>query len=111
MRNDTGDGFVVEFDDEASAVACMGELVKNSGSSELAVRVGLAVGPVVREGEKLAGGLLDFATRICEQARPNRVVADDRIKLRAPLHPWERMEKVTLRGVGSRLLWRLPESD
>ena len=51
VRNDTGDGFVVEFDDEASAVACMGELVKNSGSSELAVRVGLAVGPVVREGE------------------------------------------------------------
>lgn len=110
--NDTGDGFLLWFSSPSSAVDCLSAIVKNPGSSEFSVRAGVNKGRAMTDSKgKLRGTDVDIASRICDStlARPNCVVADDRLKIKVPGRQWRREPEVELRGVGTRTLWVLDE--
>jgi class 3 adenylate cyclase len=108
--NDTGDGFLLSFQAPEPALQCLKEIVRSPGTEALTVRAGLNRGSVTQdERGNLRGREVDVAARICDQARPDHVVADDRIKLATPDDDWMAIEPVELEGAGTRKLWRLAE--
>jgi glycine/sarcosine N-methyltransferase len=108
--NDTGDGFLLSFTTPSSAVDCLNAIVKDPGTRELDVRAGVNKGRAMIDAEgKLRGRAVDVASRICDSqlAHPNRVVADDRVKIKVPGRSWRKHSAVELRGVGKHNLWVL----
>lgn len=107
-----GDGVMFDAPDpESAARAALGirdELARHDDAP--AVRVGLAMGPVVHLEGDVYGDTVNRASRIAELARPNTVLADDAVgsalagtgKLTVrPLHPRR------LRGIGLVRTWSL----
>ncbi len=111
ISNDTGDGFLISFPAVDQAIECMKKLVANPGTKDLVVRAGINQGLAVLEDEQgnLRGREVDVAARICDQARPNFLLVEDRIKLAAPEYDWASLGRVNLKGAGARQLWRLAE--
>jgi len=104
-----GDGLMLSFASAVDAVQAAKEIVSAPGTTRLRVRAGINVGQVVEdESGDLSGRAVNAAERICEAARPDLVVADDRVMLAtlAAGITWHRMEEHDLRGVGKRALWR-----
>lgn len=108
--NDTGDGFLLAFDHVPAALACLREFVRDPGTSKLQARAGLTKG-VARQDRhgNLRGRDVDVAARICDRARPNLIVADDRVKLLAPDVTWSKLDRIELKGAGSWYLFVLSD--
>jgi class 3 adenylate cyclase/SAM-dependent methyltransferase len=105
--NPTGDGFLISFGNPEAAVRCLSGIVADPGTSKLVVRAGLTVGSAIQDRQRnLRGRDVDIAARICDQARPNLVVADDRLRLRVP-REWAPLGALELKGAGEWELWRL----
>lgn len=110
VANSTGDGFLMVFEDSLAAVECMAEIVRDPGSPHFVVRAGISKGRINEdEYGNVRGREVDVAARICDAARPDRLIVDDRVRLDVINHDWVRLES-DLRGVGARQLWRLDES-
>gem|GEM_PF-974752 len=108
--NSTGDGFLTAFESSATAVACMREIVGDTGSDALVVRAGISKGKVSEDKYgNIRGHEVDVAARICDVARPDRLVVDDRVRLDVGDSDWIRLGG-KLRGVGSRQLWQHDDS-
>jgi len=108
--NSTGDGFLISFEinSVSTAVDCLREIVESPGTSDLVVRAGMTTGQAIKDREgNLRGHDVDLAARICDSARPNLVVVDDRVMLKVKGHDWAPKSKVGLRGAGERNLWIL----
>ncbi len=106
--NDTGDGFLLAFEEPMAAIKCLRDLVIDPGSDKLVARAGLTKG-VARKDQfgNLRGRDVDVAARICDQARPNLVVTDDRVRINAHDFDWAKMGKLELKGAGDWNLWSL----
>jgi class 3 adenylate cyclase len=105
--NPTGDGFLLSFRDPDRAVQCLSDLVREPGTSKLIVRAGVTIGSAIQDRQRnLRGRDVDVAARICDQARPNLVVADDRLRLKVP-RDWAPLGPLELKGAGEWELWRL----
>ena len=104
----TGDGYLIRFATSTSAVACMSALVANSGSDSLVVRAGISKGKVFSDKHgNIRGDEVNVAARICDEAKPDKLFVDDRVKIEVTDCEWEQADIVELRGVGERQLWRL----
>jgi class 3 adenylate cyclase/2-polyprenyl-3-methyl-5-hydroxy-6-metoxy-1,4-benzoquinol methylase len=107
---DTGDGFIFAFQSAADAVECIARILSDPGTTELVVRGGINQGSVLQDDRgNLRGREVDVAARICDQARPNLLIVDDRVKLATPEHEWASVGTVELKGAGARQLWRLED--
>ncbi len=106
--NDTGDGFLLAFDEPTAAIKCLRDLVANPGTSKLVARAGLTKGLARKDRYgNLRGRDVDVAARICDRARPNLVVADDRIRINTSEFDWAKMGRLELKGAGDWNLWSL----
>jgi class 3 adenylate cyclase/pimeloyl-ACP methyl ester carboxylesterase len=71
----TGDGFLVAFDDPASAVRCALAVIDSVADLGLEVRAGVHVGEVTRMGRSDVSGLaVHFAQRLCSMAGDGQVL-------------------------------------
>ncbi len=69
-----GDGALAEFGDVDSAVRAAVAINETLGSGTLKLRIGINVGPVVREGSELFGSAINLAARTCDAAEPGSVM-------------------------------------
>ena len=72
-----GDGSLLVFDSPTSAVAFAVDLQTEMRKTELALRVGLAVGEPIEEDEDLHGAVVNLAARIVAEAEPGQVLVSD----------------------------------
>jgi class 3 adenylate cyclase/2-polyprenyl-3-methyl-5-hydroxy-6-metoxy-1,4-benzoquinol methylase len=108
VANSPGDGFLLSFRDPTAALDCLEAIVGDPGTKKLSVRAGLTKGKAIQDSEgNLRGRDVDVAARICDEARPNLVVADDHLKVSQSLREWESLGQVELKGAGGRNLWKL----
>ncbi len=110
--NSTGDGFLLAFDSAATAIECVSGIVRNPGTTRLVVRAGITIGTAMEDrGGNLRGRDVDVAARICDRAKPDLVVVDDRLRLeaqtQAQTYSWEQLGRLELRGAGEWDLWQL----
>lgn len=104
-----GDGVLASFARAADAVEAGKEIVAAPGTSKLRVRAGLNMGPVREDADgDISGRAVVAADRICGAAKPDRLLADDRVMLAtlAPGVTWTRVGQQQLKGVGKRMLWQ-----
>lgn len=107
LVNTTGDGFLVAFDSPVAAVHCMVSIVRDPGTDKLRVRAGVNMGLVLQDDDgNLRGSEVDIAARICDQARPDLLMVDDRIALAVQSDMWQSVGTVDLPGADARQLWR-----
>ena len=74
-----GDGYLVAFDDAASAVECAHALVMVARSVGLEIRAGLHSGDCHVLGDDLVGITLHIAARVCALAGEGRVLATSEV--------------------------------
>jgi class 3 adenylate cyclase len=74
-----GDGYLVAFDDAASAVECAHALVLVARSVGLAIRAGLHTGDCHVLGDDLVGITLHIAARVCALAGEGYVLATSEV--------------------------------
>jgi class 3 adenylate cyclase/pimeloyl-ACP methyl ester carboxylesterase len=71
----TGDGFLVTFEDPASAIRCALESMESVDDLGLKLRAGVHVGKVTRMGRSDVSGLaVHFAQRLCGMAHDSQVL-------------------------------------
>jgi class 3 adenylate cyclase len=70
----TGDGYLIAFDDATAAVACAHALVITARSVGLEIRAGLHHGEAHVMGDDLVGLTLHIAARVCALAGAGRVL-------------------------------------
>ena len=74
----TGDGVLSSFASAADAIACSIALQRSVAMREddpepVAIRVGLAAGEPIREGDRLFGAAVNLAARMCATAEPSTI--------------------------------------
>ena len=69
-----GDGALAEFNDVDSAVRAAIAINQELSDGALKLRIGINVGPVVREGSELFGSAINLAARTCDAADPGGVM-------------------------------------
>jgi class 3 adenylate cyclase/predicted O-methyltransferase YrrM len=105
IANSTGDGFLIVFGTSKDAVGCMDAIVRTPGTDSLVVRAGISKGRVKMDDHgNIRGHEVDVAARICDIARPDRLVVDDRVRIDVAGYEWLPLG-IELKGVGSRQLW------
>ena len=73
--NCSGDGFLVAFDDPASAIRCALGAIETVAELDLELRAGVHIGEVSRMGKSdLAGIAVHFAQRLCADAGTGKVL-------------------------------------
>jgi class 3 adenylate cyclase len=81
-----GDGILATFPSASSAVRCAvavrGEIVarNTSASTPLHLRIGLAAGEPMPDGDDLFGSVVHLAARVCTAARPDEVLVTDAVR-------------------------------
>jgi adenylate cyclase len=78
-----GDAVFVEFGSAVDAVAWAVELqrlAKGEGDAELRLRIGLNIGDLLVDGERLAGDAVNIAARLHQLAAPGEIVATDAVR-------------------------------
>ncbi len=79
----TGDGLMASFQSASSAVRCACAIqtaVLDRGDPDLQVHIGLNAGEPIAEDQDLFGAAVDFAARICHEARPGDVLCSDVVR-------------------------------
>lgn len=83
----TGDGIMAAFDDAGGAARAAQSIQREvaahrSVSPEIgmALRIGLAAGEPIREGDDLFGATVQLAARACSVAQPGQVVVGDTVR-------------------------------
>jgi class 3 adenylate cyclase len=77
----TGDGMMASFRSVTGAIETAIEIQRRladleaTGSSPLRVRVGIAAGEPVAEGDDLFGAAVQLAARLCQRAKPGTILA------------------------------------
>lgn len=80
-----GDGCMIVGVDAGRTISAAGELVTAFARSELPVRAGVARGDVLLfEGDDYVGRAVNLASRLCDAARPGRILAGPRAAASAP---------------------------
>ena len=95
------------------ATCALHERIHAEGEDFPAVRAGVAFGDAVTRGGDWFGPVVNLASRLLDVAKPDTIVADERIKERADKrYEWSRRRfKKALKGVGGRVtLYRLHTS-
>ncbi len=74
-----GDGLMVSFREPAAAVACAEAMQRAvaAGEDRVQLRIGIAHGDALREGEDYFGRPVVIARRLCDQARAGEVLVCD----------------------------------
>jgi len=82
----TGDGVMAAFRSVAAAVQAAIEIQRTlassdaSGSESLPVRIGIAAGEPVAEGDDLFGSVVQLAARLCQRAKPGTILVSGAIR-------------------------------
>jgi len=117
IRNIAGDGHLVSFAEPLDAVEAMKEIVTAPGTTKLKVRAGINIGVASEDASgDLGSRAVDVAKRICDEARPNLLVVDDRVRLAtlSERYRWKPRGQVHLQvdleDVERRTLWQLDQA-
>jgi class 3 adenylate cyclase len=83
----TGDGIMASFSSVARAVECsirilqgIGEHIAERSDESLSLKIGLAAGEPVTEGDDLFGATVQLAARLCDRAGANRILASAAVR-------------------------------
>ena len=83
----TGDGIMASFSSVARAVECsirilqgIDELIGERSDESLGIKIGLAAGEPVTEGDDLFGATVQLAARLCNRAGGNRILASAAVR-------------------------------
>jgi class 3 adenylate cyclase len=82
----TGDGVMAAFRSVAAAVSAAIQIQRRlaipdeTATESLRVRIGIAAGEPVAEGDDLFGAAVQLASRLCERARPGTVLASSAVR-------------------------------
>jgi DNA-binding NarL/FixJ family response regulator len=116
----TRDGLMVAFASTVGAVRCAIDMQRAAGAAGggAALRIGLAAGEPVADGDDLYGAPVTIAEALCDIAAPGQILASDIVRQVAEARvdaPIARAETVRLQGVLERVAtadvrWRLDES-
>lgn len=108
-----GDGAMVVGVEPGPLIAAAAEMLARFADTELSLRVGLAHGPVILIlGDDHVGRAVNLASRLCDIAADNEIVAAETTAVHAP--DWIHVsgpDSVTVRGVGDVPVRRLSVSD
>jgi class 3 adenylate cyclase len=96
-----GDGLMVVFDNAADAARCAVAMQSAVARDEagLELRVGVATGEPVREGNDYFGMPVIIARRLCDRARGGEIVVSDLVRSLAGGHDFESLGPLTLKGL------------
>ena len=82
----TGDGLMAAFRSVASAIQAAIEIQRRlagpdeAAAGSLRVRIGIAAGEPVAEGDDLFGAAVQLAARLCERARPRAILTSSAVR-------------------------------
>jgi class 3 adenylate cyclase len=102
----TGDGIMATFRSPSSAIGCAIDIQRALATDDdLQVRVGLACGEVVHEGDDVFGSTVQLAARVCDRARPGQVLVPEAVRQLAGSRGFTfgAPRSVTLKGFAERL--------
>jgi DNA-binding NarL/FixJ family response regulator/class 3 adenylate cyclase len=103
----TGDGLMVAFTSAVAAVRCAIDMQRASAAAgAVELRIGLAAGEPLREGDDLYGRPVIVASRLCDAAVPGEILASEVVSQIAGPRVGERIQPagmVRLRGLGERV--------
>lgn len=95
-----GDGAMLRFGSAEGAVTASVAIVEGAGRGDLpAARAGIAAGPLIRRDGDYFGHTVNLASRICDAAGSDTVLATDVVAALTPARSWSRLGEVELRGV------------
>ena len=97
-----GDGVMIRFRDPAGAVRSALEIVRDVPAAGLPpAHVGVAAGPVIRQGGDYYGRTVNLASRISDRAAAGQVLVDASVEkaMSTPDVRFERIGSVELRGM------------
>jgi class 3 adenylate cyclase len=74
-----GDGLMVAFDEPADALACADAMLRAvaRGDDRMQLRIGIALGEAMRDGDDYFGRPVVVARRLCDSAQPGEVLLCD----------------------------------
>jgi DNA-binding NarL/FixJ family response regulator/class 3 adenylate cyclase len=117
----TGDGLMVVFSSAVAAVRCAVEMQRTTRlvAGGLALRVGLDAGEPLPDGTDLYGTPVIVASRLCDTARPDEILASEVVcRIAGPrvselIHPVGalRLRGVTERVSAAQVTWREDSRD
>jgi class 3 adenylate cyclase/GTPase SAR1 family protein len=113
-----GDSFMAAFQSADAALDYARAFQKNTGSSEVQIRVGIHIGPMQVDEDDVFGGTVNFAARVVGAIKGAEIwlsksAMEDIDQLGAATHKrlkWERHLDVTMKGFpGTFTLWAMSE--
>ncbi len=101
----TGDGMMASFPLVSSAIECAIDIQRrlaqeDVGGTRLRLRIGLAAGEPVTEGDDLFGAAVQQAARLCQRAKPETILVSSGVRDLAvgKTFAFEKRGRLTLKG-------------